>query len=233
MGNPTAANLVAAWIKDDLSGGSTDSHGSFTLTANLTPGSASGRVNNARTYTQANERHEISAQSEFNPLAEHSITFVFKSAEIATPDITIWESERTTGGAKYQIYLNNTNLHYSESGTPANGVTLTGATGNNTWYFLACGYDGSAFWGSLGGAAKTMGGSVASVSDTASLKMGAVGAISDTITLDQVYYWSDTLSDAEISWLFNSGSIRALVEITGSPSTPNAAETTGILLSGL
>jgi hypothetical protein len=232
MTNPTSANLVAAWIKDDLSGGSTDSHGSYNLTANLTPGSASGRVNNARTYTQANERHEITAQSAFAPLQTHSITMAFKSADIATPDIVIWESERTTGGTKYQIYLNNTNMHYSQESVPANGVTLTGATSNNTWYFLACGYDGSSFWGSLGGAAKTTGGSVTAVSDTATLKMGCVGAISDTITLDQVFYWSDTLTNAEISWMFNSGSLRSLSDITGTPGTRTDSEKAGMLLSG-
>lgn len=220
-------NLVSYWKLDETSGTRSDSHGSNNLTDNNTVTyTASGKINNAGTFTAANSEYL-------------SITDASQTGLDITTDLTIsawmYITSAPTSGNEYTLvsklsgssssyglrYFNNggtlqlaafmydssaptTNINYNKN------VTLSTSTWNHIVYTFKSSTSTAEFY--------VNGSSIGTVTDasandinnsTAKFTIGAAFEGANRFmngNLDEIGIWSRVITSGEVTSLYNSGS---------------------------
>lgn len=220
--HPTiAAKLDAYWELEEASGDRVDSHGSFDLTANGSPGNASaGKIGDAVALATASDQ--------WLSHADNAIFDIVASANDAS--FACWIKTTTTTSAPaiagkwgptqrnwlFRVETDGTLGIYAGNGGGTTGVSVksTGTVDDGNWHHVGFTFDSSTnVWriyidGSLDGTSAT----AAPAASTAGFAVGAAEAAgttgsSDTFTgdIDEALWCQDLLSASEFSDLYNGG----------------------------
>lgn len=202
--------IVAYYKLEESSGNRVDSSGnSLDLTPTNTPGNTTGKISNALAVAQASSQQVGRASySALNLAADFTVAGWFNVTSY--PQNThFWSySVSTRPGINFNTVGVGTFV--------VNGASIgigTVAAGSG-WRFIACRYRASDFFAEarLDGGAWTSGTGTSPTTTTGTFYLGARGDLARWMNgaIDEVGVWSRRLTDAEVNYLYNSGSGRTL-----------------------
>jgi hypothetical protein len=226
--NPGTTNLVACWDLDEDSGTRYDEAGSNHLTDNNTVGSTTGKVGKAAQFVRAN--------SEYLSISDNSALSITGSMTIVS-----WVKIDTKDATNTSTILRKRNEYFLKVEAGSLGVfsyrvgTSTTLYSQvvpavSTWYFVVAAYDEqtSTAYLTINGAGGVSNTQSAGADTTYPLLLGAYDASAADYwdgAIDSVVIYKRKLSDAEIAWLYNSGSGRSCDDINAPPDTPTPTAT--------
>lgn len=237
MSNPGTTNLISYYELEETSGTRVDSHGGNNLADGNTVTSTTGIQGTAAYFTAANSEHlditdasqtgldlgaggsdfAISQWVKFNslPASNAFASWFFKWDGGSNNRSYVLEFYITAGEHRSAVLLSSN----GGGGAYSNSISLGQTLATDTWYHWVYNYDASA--GTLqvyidGSLAATHNSTPTSIyNGTADLKVGEGQGYFDGAR-DEIAIWSgQTLSTAEISWLYNSGSGRSYSDLSG------------------
>lgn len=229
-------NLVSHWTLDETTGNAADSVGANTLTAQGSPGTAAGKVSNARDFESTGNLTwmEAADAASLDITGDLTLTFWAKPESAAQIRYIVTKATSSTNQRSYRAFLNTTPRFAFECSTDGTSGAVTSVVSTtstvadgSTWYFVACrhrngvqisvsvnagtpqtaAYTGSIFSGS----------SVFRVGDLGNTAIWTPGLLPYDGLVDEVSLWSRELSDAEITTLYNSGNGLAYPWSTSRP----------------
>ena len=223
-------NLISYWKLDEDSGNAVDSHGSNTLTASSSPGSAAGKVGNARTFNGTNQSFSVASNAS---LAVGDIDFTI-SAWLFIGD----KSENRSAVAMWNFSANKRqfSLGYDSSAdryrflVSANGTlaaaaqveaNILGSPPINTWSHLVAWHDSASNTINIqanNGIVNTVSHSAGVFASDSPLNISSFLGTAElwSGSLDEVGFWKRVLTSSERSELHNSGSGLAYPFSTGN-----------------
>ena len=223
-GSPGTTDLIAWWEMDETTGNRLDSHGSYDLTENPNSSYDTGVISNAYKCTSAsNSGLNLAAISAFDDRSkDFSFTGWFYMPSTPT-GFGAWLYTRRSGsgstGNWYQCWWNTSNevvFRIWDSGTASFTNVTVGAVSTGSWNFVAVCWNhstkevtasidnGSPVTQTLPGYDITSGSIVAH-----NVMNAGFGSLSfNGARADIVNHWHRVLSDADKSWLYNSGAGR-------------------------
>lgn len=224
------ADIVAWWSMDETSGNRADSTGSYDLTDVNTVGYTSGLVGNAASFDSSNSEYFSSSfagctgDNDFSVVGWLYSTDITKISQIlydyaVAPNRTMFFRQQSTGSLLFSV--------------SADGTTVTnrgfGSLSVNTWHFFFIYHDA---------AADEIGASLDDGSITTSSHSGGCHDNSLDITvsdgsavgwdgyLDEIVWYDQVLSSADVTYLYNSGAGRAYADVAATPTpTPTITST--------
>lgn len=216
LNRPSYADAVAFWRLEESSGTRFASAGSgVDLTANGTPGNATGRIGNAVS---------LNGTSQYLSLASTS------AVQLGSTNFTItaWVymnsvggkvlGKDTSGAREYLISANGGFFSFDIFNSSGSNVSVNASTfggpSTSTWYFVVCQYDDSSKLPSISvnngtfdvggsGLSGTVNSSTAEFRIGARQFSGAEGYFNGRI--DAVGIWKRKLTSTELTTLYNSG----------------------------
>jgi hypothetical protein len=220
-------SLVSFWKLDEASGTRSDEIGSNDLTDNATVAQVAGKLGNAADFEQDNEppvEHLSIADNSSLSTGDIDYTFAFwvnrESDDGADKTVV---SKASTGALRweYQIYYDDSSDEYDIAIYPGTNIAIArigsgvgSASATGTWDFVVAGQDATnnqAFIQINNGTRQTVALSGTSIDGTSAFLVGSF----DTNGLNQwdggidaMGFWKKTLSLAEVSDLYNSGTGR-------------------------
>ncbi len=213
--------LISYWKLDETTGDAIDAVGTNTLTAINAPGSITGVVRTARTFSGDHQYFSIPTNSSVE-IGDTSFTFTAWAKMNNKTDYHVFIGKQVEDSPYYDrdyslCYDKDVDRFYFQAAGP-DGLTLTRAIANSigspmidTWYFLAGGYDyaNGYLWISVNGGPKE------TVPFTGSVHVGSapfmLGAVDNPQfgyqagLLDEVGFWKRVLTSEEIAALYNDG----------------------------
>jgi len=213
-------NLVSYWKFDESSGNAADAHGSNTLTNNNTATFAAGKINNgADLESSSSQSFSIAdgSQSGLDITGDLSLS-MWLNPESITGTHGLVSKFVDSGQMAYRLAFNTTQifLTVSAAGFIETNAVWTNPLSTGSWQHIVVTYDASAGEATLyynGTADTTETGLATSIKNsTATFRIGARSSVLDAAELfydgkiDEVGIWSKTLSGAEVTSLYNSGS---------------------------
>lgn len=212
--------LAAYYRLDEASGVAIDATGGTSLADNSTVQAITGKVNGGRYYQRAN--------GEYHSLADDAAHSMGAGVQLT---IAGWAQLKSILGGGFGATgivhkANEYSLHfwedpsrftfYAENATDGGQhcqATTFGLPAINTWYFIACGWDGTNQWISVNDG----------VHDTAALANGIQNGTSAFALgngwanlydgyLDEVGLWKRTLTAGELTYLYNGGAGRTYAD---------------------
>jgi len=213
--------LISHFKLDETSGNAADSHGANTLTQINSPGSAAGKIGNARTFVSGSTQYFTSA----GRVTSGTISQVSASAWIkltGTQSFPTVCGEWNAGGNQRSWLLtlssDGTDLRFphSNNGTATLTIETTGlAINDGNWHFVGVCYNaGSALLHVDGVNYSSTGLPTSLFSSSSPLVLAAANTSTTpagllTGTLDEVSVWSRALTADEFITLWNSGNALA------------------------
>jgi hypothetical protein len=212
-------NLISYWKLDEASGNAIDSHGSNTLTQVDTPGSAVGKIGNARTVSISDGYFSIADNAD---LSTGDIDLFFSAWFFPTANPA---SNRGIFGKWFTIgnqreYLlshlapsNQVAFFVSNNGSANTSVTASsfGALSLNQWHYIEAWHNANAneIGVAVNGTENTTAHSTGVFDSTAAFNLGSfnsTGSGAVTGRIDEVGFWKRVLTNDERSALYNNGS---------------------------
>jgi hypothetical protein len=214
--------LIACWPLDEESETRYDVIGNYDLSDNNTVGSVAGVKSNAAYLQSANSERLSGSSTIFSTV--YSISGWFYVSSYATNNYIIHKP------CDYLLRITSNQLSLIQY-VGCSTVILAGATvSNNAWHFFI-------FWHTSGGYTYLQmdNGTVvqtATSDDTNSNNIFLIGDTTFPFTgyVDEVAFWTDTLSADERAWLYNYGAGRSCSDIANLPTptpVPSATPTPG------
>jgi hypothetical protein len=201
-------SLVSYWKLDETSGTRSDAHGSNDLTDNNTVGSATGIINNGADFERGNSEYLNCGGADFD-VTDHTISFWVKLE--STPGSTMGMVCRYADATNrtFYVYINGSNqVQYIVRGASASNIVVGPTVSTGGWYHIVARYDDTNKTieldvnGTNYSNTATAGIRADNITD---LEIGQLnGAYFDGI-IDEVGFWSRTLTDGEVAQLYNSG----------------------------
>jgi len=224
-------NLISYWKLDEASGNALDVHGSNELTQNGTVGSATGKVSNARDFSENNYFTRADNASLSTGDIDFSLAAWIKFDALAGGDMTVFTKDSGPAAEYYLQLEGSTNRFkwyvYGATGYGSATSVQADTFGNvstGVWYHVVCWHD------SVG---NQIGISVNRSTDTASHSAGGIDG-GDTFHLgadpyaqevdgliDEVGFWKKVLTANEREDLYNDGHGLAYTDF-GKPDDPGA-----------
>lgn len=220
-------NLIGFWELEETSGNAADSHGSYTLTHNNDPGTATGVQGNCRVFTQYKRLASTSTDLQSGGGNITVAGWIWFDTISSNDIFHKWAFGDTNG--EWRVYLdgfnrfafrvrNAANSGQTERSAETKGVIST----TDQWYFFVGWHDAD---NDQIGIAIDGGTADVTSSYTDGIYSGTAGfSLGDTATgegtsfagqIDQVGFWKRVLTSEERTWLYNSGSGRAYSEFAG------------------
>lgn len=221
-----ADNLVAYWPLDEASGNAVDAHsGGYDLSSSLgDPGSAAGKVGNARDFERGTNLDEFSrASNAALQTGDIDFTVAFWFRKESDPGTMTLATKGGDASSTHEwVALYSGGSVYFRVQNAAAVVNVGSSLADATWYFVVGWHDsvnnqiGVALDAGTPATASYSGG-VTAASDPFRLATdsGAFGGRMFDGLLDEVGFWKRVLSGAERTELYNSGSGRDYAYITG------------------
>lgn len=220
-GFPSGA--VACWNLDEASGQRNDSVGSNHLTDNNTVTQAAGKVGNAAQFTAANSEYLSIADTA--ALSTGDIDFTFTAwvyLDSKATSILVSKSEGAIGKEEYNILYAGTpdrfQFQIADASTVAVGTVSAdnlGSPSTATWYFIVAWHDATANTVNIRVNNGTADSAATTGVPTDTAARFTLGAYAWNLSAyvngrqDAVGLWKRKLTDAEQSYLYNSGNGRA------------------------
>lgn len=224
------ASIVAWWSMDETSGNRADSTGSYDLTDVNTVGSTTGLVGNAASFDSANSEYLSSAT--FPDCSDRDFSII-GWVRIVDTSLTQRIFSNFGGAGSRSLYLRNVGgalqVLISSDGTASTSRGL-GSSVDNTWHFVYFYHDS---------VNDEIGGSVDDGSVLSSAYSGGcygsgspwyVGGESTSQNLtgdvDELVWYDQVLSAADVTYLYNGGAGRAYADVASPPTaTPTITST--------
>lgn len=232
MANTLLTDLISWWSMNEESGTRDDSHGSNDLADGNTVLYTAGKVGNAADFEATNEEYLwIADNASLSFSGNDDFTFVFwcrlESVAAWSQLITKWDWG--SNDREYQMYYDDTKERFV-GGVSPNGTASTlvdadtlGVPATETWYFIVFYHDSTNDIISIevneGGAdteahATGIHDDVTEFTVGAQRNNGAAGGAFLDGEIDEVGLWDRVLTDAEMTWLYNSGNGRSYASLT-------------------
>jgi hypothetical protein len=227
--------LVSCWDLDEASGSRADAWSTNDLTDNNTVGSTTGIINDAADFVTANtEWLSIADNAEMSLGTDSAFTIAaWAYPTIEASMVVVDKGPSSTQQRNHEFIVRFNNIFIFEVGDGSSfGTVSTGAVPDNNWYFLIAWHNpvsdtvnlqvnnGTVFSGSWGNGTRNSSGSFV---------LGRFGDANNLYwngRIDQVAYWKGVLvSEADRTWLYNSGAGRDCQEIADTIPTPTPTET--------
>lgn len=221
--HPLLDSLISFWELEEASGERIDAHGNNDLTPIGTPGNTAGKVGNAASFVKASSQalsHADNADLSLNT----STPFTFCLWVRLTN--ALYEAQRPLiwkGNAEYRIsYLSaGAGRYYAEIFllAPYEGASVYannfGDPPLNAWHFIAVRYDLVNLSISVNnGAPNTTPYELGVFNGTGTFWLGRNNTPTyNDVDIDQVGFWKRALTDAEVTWLYNSGNGRSYAQV--------------------
>ena len=237
--NPGTNGLVSWWKMDETSGTRTDSNGANHLADNNTVGSTTGKQGNASLFVMANSEY-LSIQD--NPsvsmgngarmavctwvkLNSKSLTGVQNFVTKRGATNGTWEYFlRYDGRVDRFVYLASAD-GYAATTAEVKANTFASQSGSpviGTWYFVCGGNDGLNAWISINAGTRDTVPFTTGIYDGPNMLRIGSGYNAEYLdgALDEMALYKRSLTQAEVEWLYNSGSGRTYADL--SLPTPGA-----------
>lgn len=224
-------NLISYWSLDEASGDAIDAHGTNDLTDTNTVGAATGKVDGARDFEES--ASEYFSHADNSDLSTGDIDFTFAcwvNAESFTGSnqriickinnaVTVLEYDFYYRGSESRFYFD---VYNGSSLVGRVAANTFGAPSTATWYFVVGRHRGGATNeidisvndGGFDSAATT-----GAPADTAApFSIGSLAGLAGTFwdgLIDEVAFWKRSISDAEVTELYNSGNGRDYAYVSG------------------
>jgi hypothetical protein len=226
-------SLIAYWELGEASGNRADSHGSNTLADNNTVTQAAGKVGNAADFERDNTEYLSIADNAALSTGDIDVTMCawvyFESLAMGAGQIRQIISKEGASDGEYYLFYDSTadRLSFTVYGASAYGsggaVNWGSAPSATTWYFVCGEHNASANTIRIkvnDGAWVSVGHSAGIFDSDGAFRLGLNSAAQSMDGLiDQVGFWKRTLTDAEHSFLYNSGNGRSYADVvTGLPA---------------
>jgi len=214
-------NLIAHWkMEEDGTTTRADSHGSYHLPYYGGPGSIGRVAGKIGSYAAAFDEstnyylRRSSLEEAFHPTIAYTVAFwLYRNTDFdqAAQCACFWE-DNTTGDTLdiYMRYASGYEMRYfhTQSGGAAPAISI--ASSLQAWEFFVIRWNGSEISISKnnGTPSTALAASIMSWTDggsAASLKVGSHSVLSVDFYIDSMSFWHRSLSDAEITQLYNSG----------------------------
>lgn len=211
-------NLVAYWKLDEASGNAIDSHSNgLTLTDTNTVGSAAGKINTGRQFDRASNRYFTRASESLLQFGNVNFTISFwvKFLSISTGQQLV-AKRNGSSSREVEISLNGVSNKiafelFNGSSTTIAIVTTAAAVSAGPWFHIVARHTAST-WINLkindGAAVTASDVGTAGTNSTAftvgNFASGTSTTAADAI-IDELAIWKRTLSDAEVTAVYNSG----------------------------
>jgi hypothetical protein len=223
-------SLTSFWELGEASGTRSDSHGTNHLTDNNTVTQAAGKVGSAAQLTRASSEYLSIADNASLSVGDISFTWagwVYLDAA-ATND---WNyiigkegasSSVTDYGLRYITADSTNRFQFFIGGSDYSIISANnfGAASTATWYFIVAWHDTGDDTINIqvnNGTANSTARTAAPVDGTSALHVGGWGSVGPgrywNGRIDQLGFWKRTLTTAEKTWLYNSGSGRTYTDV--------------------
>jgi hypothetical protein len=223
-------SLTSFWELGEASGTRSDSHGTNHLTDNNTVTQAVGKVGSAAQLTRASSEYLSIADNASLSVGDISFTWagwVYLDAA-ATDD---WNyivgkegasSSVTDYGLRYTTADSTNRFQFFIGGSDYSIISANnfGAASTATWYFIVAWHDTGDDTINIqvnNGTANSTARTAAPADGTSALHVGGWGSVGPgrywNGRIDQLGFWKRTLTAAEKTWLYNSGSGRTYTEV--------------------
>lgn len=220
---PLLESLISFWELEEESGDRVDAHGANDLTPIGTPGSTPGKVGDATRFVKASSQalsHADNSDLSLTTTDEFTFCLWVRLTE------SLYEAQRPLiwkGSSEYRIsYLSvGSGRYYAEIFllAPYQGAVVYannfGEPALNTWHFIVVRYDLINLSISVNnGPPNATPYELGVFNGTGTFWLGRNNTpIYNDVDLDQVGFWKRVLTDAEVTWLYNSGNGRSYAEI--------------------
>jgi hypothetical protein len=231
-------SLESYWELEEASGDALDAHGSNTLTDTNTVASAVGKVGNCRDFESANSEYFTITDNASVSVGNIDFTFcAWVNAEtLASYPCILSKVEPSAASVEYNLFYNIdvSRFRFYVSSDGGTGGTLTfvdannfGAASTGVWYFIVAKHDSVNNQISI----KVNEGTADTAAHTTGVFDGGnafkIGSSLPGIPLgywdgliDQVGFWKKVTTDAEDTWLYNSGNGRSYAAIVAEAAPP-------------
>lgn len=218
-----SSGLVSCWTLDEASGNRADSVGGHTLTDTNSVPSATGKISTAAGPFGTNRG--LDGGNILGGTAARAFALWVKIASTSSSDRFVFSKGSAGTEYNFGLYLRSTGA-YAMFGTGNTFAAFSGGSWNvdTNWHHLVTNYDGAGTWtlyldgSSVGTASETPG-----VTITPNFMIGnlqtSLGFPYDGL-IDEFAAWSRTLSGAEVTSVYNSGSGLSCASIAGGGSSP-------------
>lgn len=209
-------------MADGSGSDATDSFGSNTLTQTGSPGTAAGKVGNARTF---NGSTQWFSKSDNAGLSAGDVDFTIatwvKLNSTGTSQEFIAKDAQTAGNREYSLNFNGWRFRFYVFDTSNNfasiEATAFGASSTGTWYYLVAWHDATANTinlqinnGTVYSAAHSTGVKDGGASFFVGARLASVNPLNGAI--DDTAFWKKVLTSDEKTALYNSGNGKPLSE---------------------
>jgi hypothetical protein len=212
--NPGALNLVSWWKLDETSGTRYDSHGTNDLSVYGSVSYNNGIKGNSLFIDGDAEWLYLTDTSALSMTSQGSVCVWANGTQFASLASKYYPStsqrEYITSGS----HGGNIWFHLSSDGTNVNVAQAPEI--NNAWTLYCMGYDGTSAWIETNGGTRGTIPSANGFDGTNEFRIGQY----DRSLIDEVAFFSDSLTSSEIDWLYNSGNGRQYCEIPDNCPTP-------------
>jgi hypothetical protein len=228
--NPGTSGLISWWSLDETSGTRNDSHGSNHLTDNNTVGYTTGIQSNAANFVSANSEYlSVNDNAELSPSSMSVGGWVYLKTSTATQNLILKYAFGQGAFATYYDQPTNRFVclaHRQSDGTSASvSASSFGAPAANTWYFLVCQYDGTNITISVNAGTANTTAFSGSLRDTTSPFFLGYTSQTANAYIDEVFFYSRSITAAERTWLYSSGAGREYCEVANNCATPTPTYT--------
>jgi hypothetical protein len=240
-------NLVNYWSMDDASGATEDDeHGAVDLTDNGTVGSAAGCVGNGRTFNGSSQYLQSGLGTvPFDGTAGPWTFQVWVKSAATTQTNTYLAASSGNAGADQSAviyeFVDDTVEFFAANHTGTDPRTNSGVSVADTnchHIVYRKNASGASGWDKFLDGTKTqisasIDFTLSSGVDAFALGAAVGGTNHFSGTLDEVGWWDTNLSDAEVAWLYNSGSGRSYTDIVNETSGAAPCDPARFLLLGV
>lgn len=203
-------NLVACWDMDETSGTRYDSAGSNDLTDNNTVGYTTGKINNSAEFVRANNEYlSITDNNSLSFSGDFTISIWLYNDDLNNGDI-LSKSAGSANTSEYWIQYNSGQIYFYVSNGASSAYVTKVHTTSGSWIHIVALHDSTTnliklkknndTWASTSY-------SLNSYNNNQSLTIGYESTYFDG-KIDVVSMWGRSLSDSEITDLYNSGNGR-------------------------
>jgi hypothetical protein len=230
-------NLISFWKLDETSGNAIDAHGSNTLTAVASPGTAAGKIETARTFNGSSQYFSVASNASVQVGDEdfYVAGWVYLNSVTAVNRTIIGKYNTNTGQHRqWLLFFRGPTQRFALIGSPngsTNSLVLNSSVtpSASTWYFVEAWHDAANNVAglSVNGTVDTISYASGIYSGPSSLFVGCHSGASDFMDgrIDELGFWKRVLSPTERAALYNSGAGLAYPWSTATTIRRQSAQT--------
>jgi hypothetical protein len=213
-----ATDLISYWSLDEASGTRFDAHGSNDLSETGTVGSTTGKIGNAASFTASSQMLSVASNSTLQAGTSQPFTLAFWYYPTSTDGTKNVISKGVPGvdAEEYGFLQNNTVIQWRFSSFQR--INSPDFLTVNQWYFIVGFYNTSspAAGVSVNGSTYSTGSLTASSTNSSPFRISVNTSQFAAGRIDEAAFWKRSLSQSEVTELYNSGAGRDYAYVSGA-----------------